>query len=232
LLLDATAAQGLALRGLGDYVGAAIGEAVGRRHVGAEEILDAQFGGQQGVRMPVRHMFGNMHRLTAHPRAKVVSRLLWGDEINAPVEFGPGLVLFENELGGRVAVFPYDGQTDTLTAVQFRNYHRQRQLHSLLRWLAPAAPFVGLTGAANLAPFWKQTASEVLLGLANLSLDPMPINVVWRHLPRPRGATLELYDDTGGLRTQALDPVADGEVLRFKTPVPPWQMGLLRIATV
>jgi hypothetical protein len=199
--------------------------------VGAEEILDAAFGGERGVRMPVRHMSGNIHRLTAHAQAQVISRLLWGDEIDKPVEFGHGLVLFENELGGRVAVLPYDGQTETITAVQFRNYHRQHQFHSILRWLVPDAPFVGCTGAANLAPLWKQTDDSVLLGLANLSLDPMPLTVVWRNLTRPLSAVLETYDEVRGLVVEPVKFEVDEEHLRFDKQIPAWKVSLLTIQT-
>ena len=229
LLLDATAAECFALRGLGRLVGVAVGQAAGRCAVGAEEILDPAFGGQCGVRMPLRHMGGNIHHLTVDPAACTISRLLWGDEIGQPAEFGPGIVLFENEWGGRVAVLPYDGQTETLRAVQFRNYHRQRQMHAILAWLAPAASFLGLVGAANLAPLWKQTEDAVLLGVANLSLDPMPLNILWRNLPCPRHAAMETYDPARGLLAEPAPFAWDGGHLRFARPAAAWSVSLLVI---
>ncbi len=229
LLLDATAAQCFALRGLGRLVGVAVGQAAGRCAVGAEEILDSAFGGQRGVRMPLRHMGGNIHHLTVDPAACTISRLLWGDEIGQPAEFGPGIVLFENESGGRVAVLPYDGQTETLRAIQFRNYHRQRQMHAILAWLAPAASFLGLVGAANLAPLWKQTEDAVLLGVANLSLAPMPLNILWRNLPCPRHAAMETYDPARGLLAEPAPFAWDGGHLRFARPAAAWSVSLLVI---
>jgi len=229
LLLDATAAQSFGLRGLARLVGVDVGGGVGHRHIGGEEITDARFGSAVGTWMALRHMNGNIHRLTLHPGTRAISRLLWGNEVGTSVEFGPGVTLFANALGGRVAVLPFDGQTDTLEAIQFRNYHRQGQLHAVLKWLAPTAPFVGLTGAANLAPFWKQTDDEVLLGLANLSLDPMPLNVMWRNMPNPSHAILETYDNERGLRSEAIEFERDEELLRFPSLVPAWQVSLLRV---
>jgi hypothetical protein len=82
----------------------------------------------------------------------------------------PGLVLYENKQGGRMAVFAYDGTRGGL-GLAFRSWKRQRMLEAIIRWLGrgPAPLFV--RGAANVLPLCRDGKRFTLLGLANLSPD-------------------------------------------------------------
>jgi hypothetical protein len=148
-----------------------------------EAMTDAEFGGPSGADdpanagrkdSPARHVTIDHIGLTTRigdftPQgARVIS---W--QVNADLErMLPGFMVFENSLGGRVAVCPYD-----LTDVSypwFVNWNRRRQMRAIVDWM-----FHGKTplfvetgeGGAWAIPIRTDYASHVAVAVTNASLD-------------------------------------------------------------
>ena len=110
LLVDGTAATVLAALGFGRQLGVAIGDSRGRYDAGVTAERDDWQPGQD----PVNHsytslvtVFGSGHQyypLTLTAGARQVSTLVDADR----QDVSPAMVLYENELGGRVAIYPFD----------------------------------------------------------------------------------------------------------------------------
>ncbi len=110
---------------------------------------------------------GSKYRLSPREDASVLTHLLsaYGDPI-------PGLVTYENQAGGRIATWAYDGTRESLDLC-FRNWKRQQMLERLLEWLGrQPAPFF-VRGAANVLPLRRDAKEFLLLGVANLSPDTL-----------------------------------------------------------
>jgi hypothetical protein len=84
----------------------------------------------------------------------------------------PGMVLYENKEGGRIGVFAYDGTRNGL-GLAFRGRKRQSILEIVINWLGRTqAPFL-VKSAVNVLPLRRNGEDFVLMGLANLSPDPL-----------------------------------------------------------
>ncbi|MCK4850002.1 MAG: hypothetical protein KAT11_01565 [Phycisphaerae bacterium] len=168
-MLDASAAVALVERGYGSWIGLDAGELIPGTHSGylAEEIAETpMFAGMNG-KMAAWLFSGSKYRLSPQEDASVLSHLLsaYGDPI-------PGLVTYENQAGGRVATWAYDGTRESLDLC-FRNWKRQQMLERLIEWLGrQPAPFF-VRGAANVLPIRRDGKDFLLLAVANLSLDTL-----------------------------------------------------------
>ena len=157
-----------------DLVGVDVGEKISNSIY--EELLEEDFGKRKG----------DPHTLLATPTsgslyprllrkieplsgARKISRIL-GDDWK---EVSSGLILFENRLGGRVAVLPHDGQWSGIDDVYFRNWTRQIVLRSTIDWLSKGAIPFFVGGAADVVPIRIDQPDRVILGIANLSSDPI-----------------------------------------------------------
>jgi len=174
LLLDSSAAAALGRRGLAELVGVRVGEAISDCFL--EEVLEEGF----GKREDEPHTFlttptsGSLYprplrRLEPLPGARAVSRILGdgGEEVSS------GLTLFENGLGGRVAVLPHDGQLGGIEDVYFRNWTRQGELRATMDWLSRGSTPFFVEGVADAVPIRIDQPGRVVLGVANLSSDPI-----------------------------------------------------------
>jgi len=228
LILDARAADAYARRGFEGLIGATVGEGYANRILGGEQVFDPLFG-EAGDLMALRHMQGTIHRLVPLADAKPISRIILGDEIGEPEFFGYGTILFENELGGRVATLPFDGGTETLDSVQFHNYHRQHFLDQIIRWISPSAPYVAAYRAANVAVFWKKRDAKAVIGLCNASHDAMPLALIWRNMPLPKFMELISPDESFGIKREPLAWIQEGEIISFQKTLPPMTLCLLKV---
>lgn len=174
LLLDSSAAAALERRGLAKLIGVTVGPKM--HNCFFEEILDEDF----GKRRNESHTFlttpasgdgflGGLSVLNPVPEARSVSRIL-GDDGK---ELSSGLVLYENRLGGRVAVFPHDGQSGAIEQTYFRNWIRQKQLRSTINWLGKGSTPFFVEGVPDIVPIRIDQPPRVVLGIANLSSDPI-----------------------------------------------------------
>ena len=132
LLLDGPAAAILVERGFAELIGLDSVRFITQDDVlySMEESLDTEFGLRPGAQMSInadkpykdRLLQGRLHD-NAHP----ISRLL--DPLQH--EVGHGGFVFENAMGGRVAVMPWDATSGTNLCTQ-----RRAQLLRVLEWLA------------------------------------------------------------------------------------------------
>lgn len=224
VLLDASALQMLQDRGRGDLAGTHIEQVVGNRDrpIGPEELTDAEFGGGR-QRYTWTYGFKRLAVRALAPGARPISRI-----VDTDGDFlYHGVVLYENELGGRVATFPHfcDAAVPDQKGPDspFYSPYRRQQLQALIPWLGQGpAPLVVQTRAWTL-PHRADGDGRIGLAVMNINSDTwqtvrmscataanihaitwLDINGIRHHLPA------EMWQQT------------DGQVdLRLETEVPP-----------
>lgn len=98
-------------------------------------------------------------------RATVASHLVNNDRDRVE----PGMVFFENELGGRVVVYPFDLSRGT--HVDFHNWHRKEQMRRAVSWLGHGRLDLHVEGGAWMIPFRVDYDDYIFVGLVNLETD-------------------------------------------------------------
>ncbi|NLG27526.1 MAG: hypothetical protein GX557_06420 [Chloroflexi bacterium] len=147
VLLDGGAAEVLLQRGLGEFVGLTGGRRIGQEDLlySVENTLDARFGLRAGAQISVnaKPYAQRLFQGELAPGARMVS------DLRSPTQavVGHGLLLFENSLGGRVAIVPWDANG----AVEM-NAQRAAQLASTLAWLDPTLSYGWVEGGPWLVP--------------------------------------------------------------------------------
>ena len=161
VLMDAGAAGVLQERGFGGYLGVEVGE---HRDYGvqSELYIEGVLPGMPGRRVP--HRGTNWHEM--HTRNSICTSVF----IDSADGRHTGSTVYENSLGGRVAVYAHIGDFRYGT---FGSHARIRWLHGILRWLSrerfpvlAEIPHHGLTLLRN-------SSSEILLAFTNLGTDPL-----------------------------------------------------------
>jgi len=144
LLLDGPAAATLIARGCGELIGLSDPRIVSQDDLlySAEESLDAEFGLRPGAQMSLNAEKPYAERLL---QARLLPGARNASVLRDPVQraLGHGAVLFENALGGRVAIMPWDANAGTNLCTQ-----RQAQIIKVLRWLARDARVASVEGGA------------------------------------------------------------------------------------
>ena len=131
---------------------------------------------------------------------------------------GHGLIVFENELGGRVAVVPWSADHWVPMTL-----YRAVQLTRTLAWLDRGAAHGSVEGGAWLVPQFL-TDGELWRGVVwNASPDELEEFVVRRPLgcPQPKSA---VHVDGRGRRHKA---AVDGEKIRLTRPLYEWEFVVL-----
>lgn len=132
-------------------------------------------------------------QLRIDPGAEAISMLL-DDDRN---ELAPGVVLFENELGGRVAVF-----TVPISSFQFLHRCRAYMVAKVAQWLMREPLPVWIEDCPNIGPIYYEGANgEGLLGIISGNLDVMEVKL---------HTDLQLFDLFTGEEIQELrmDPLS------------------------
>ncbi len=135
VLLDGAAAANLCRRGLSDFIGLSAestknwranvetvnGDAINGKACNREIVISALISGEAFRLVPL-----------AGTNVRILSRVAYIPFYLSPdkMDMGPGLVLFGNSLGGRVATF-----ASVLGFTPFMNETRREQLFSVLGWL-------------------------------------------------------------------------------------------------
>jgi hypothetical protein len=176
VLLDARAAEALLRRGKGDWAGLA-----GRLpdvSASMETLEDARFGGLVGDVINLRWC-GQAWQFTWQRGVRTVSRLRGYD---GKVR-GHGVTVFENRLGGRVIVFPFDSQVRSvvglgiafppLASPSFLNRPRQAQLLDLLEWAGRGPLPLVVPESPTVYPLLAEQPGRLVVGVANLLADPI-----------------------------------------------------------
>ncbi len=201
VLLDLSALKLLHELGFGEFTGVRIaGEMVRRSSpIGGEELTDPSFGGGPG-----RYTWtyavtddGRVAVLETLPGARVVSRLTDPDG----KAIGPAVVLYDNVLGGRVAVFPYDlsGRNPDAyikgSTTFFYSEYRKLQIQAIVRWLGRETVPLIVRAAGWVLPHRADGKGCTLLAAMNINYDP------WRDV------TMECSVAGRVRRVKLLDPV-------------------------
>jgi hypothetical protein len=136
---------------------------------GAEKLTDPAFsGGYADGFMP--YVFNRLEGVrTLNPKAG--SR-----EISAIVDhdlqrLAPGVVLFENALGGRVAILPYALQGIEADLSHLICYHRRAQFKAVFDWMGADAFPAWLDAPADVGVHLWEDPQRLTVCLTNLSYD-------------------------------------------------------------
>lgn len=233
LLLDGPAAQHVCKLGLGHLIGAEVHarDAV-EQTVEKFLALPGINRGAAGEYMNAAHNPQSVKTIVPESARTLVAGC-FVDAVDG-AHAHPSLVLFENEVDGRVATYAYDltgpvaGFAGRLYAFLFQNDDRREQLIGVLEWLAGGKPLpaVTRTGVEAYLMYGHRPASgEDVLALFNSCYDPIaPLEI------RFAGGVPEeaLFLDAQG-RWLSVQPVVDGEWLTYDIDVAPMQPCVMRL---
>jgi len=221
VLLDARAAEFLLRMGRGELAG--VVKRLPNARTASETVEDKAFG-SVGESMSTR-LNGACWQFELAKGARVISAFrAFGDK-----ESGHGVFLYENSLGGRVAVLPYDTQNDGVSlfgmltvspmlSATFLTWARQEQLRSVLEWLGRKPVPLFVPGAPNVFPILADQGTRLVVGVANLQADPI------------KSLTLRLAKPRFPIRTiRSLQP--DGSRKRLKATIRNERGGVTDIGT-
>ena len=213
MLLDASALSVLEEMGFGALLGVRSGEWIDKndRPLSAEEWHDPAFGGAPGKYLTFTRMVPGERLNLIEPQegARVISHCVNPDR----ERMLPCFTAFENELGGRTAVYPFDASRGFATG--FMNWTRRDQLAAVVRWLGRGKVDLVIEGGAWTLPFRRDYDSYVFVGVMNLELDDwdtVTIRMSWADARMP--GTVRALDASG--RRTLLDAarcaLSDGEL--------------------
>ncbi|MCL2646989.1 MAG: hypothetical protein FWD61_08280 [Phycisphaerales bacterium] len=149
-----------------------------------EAMSDPEFGGPFGAedpanaggKIPAKHVTidtaGLLTRIGDFTPGAAVRVVSW--MMNADLErMLPAFMLFENSLGGRVAICPYDLHFfPEEHGPWFVNWHRQQQISRIVNWLFRGKTPLQVEGGAYALPIRTDYPDHTSLAIFNLSLDP------------------------------------------------------------
>ncbi|NLJ87159.1 MAG: hypothetical protein GX322_12115 [Firmicutes bacterium] len=147
VLLDGEAAAILVKRGMGHLIGFETARMIDQTEVlySMEQISDEHFGLRQGAQMSV-----NAKPYTAKLfQGRLLDGARLASDLRSPTQniVGHGLVLYQNELGGRVATVPW-----CANAPVEMNIHRATQLQRVIGYLGNGVSHGNVEGSAWLVP--------------------------------------------------------------------------------
>ena len=214
LLLDLGALTCLLEAGWGDALGMSVKRVFCRSDeaLSAEEMQDPEFGGapERYVSMAFFNAQGSfpMAELEPGPRAVVASRMVDPDRRSRY----PLLTLFENDLGGRVAVYPIE--MPRFPGSPFLTPQRKAQFDAVLSWLARGRVPLVVNGGVFPLAFRMDFGDRSVVGAFNLSLDDWPSASFDLQAGRRRPRRVEWMDAKGswGAASPVSSEVGSGRV--------------------
>jgi hypothetical protein len=219
LLLDGPAAAILLERGFGELIGLRNGRFITQqdRLYAVEHALDPAFGPRAGAEMNVN-------------TGSYAARLFQGDplpgarfasDLRGPTNdvVGHGLTLFDNALGGRVAVAPWDANASPAL-----NPQRAAQLAGILRYLDPDNTAGCVEGGAWLVPQFLTDGNAWHAVVWNASPDTLDAFTLFppAGMPAPREAVHVTA------RGERLPAQVDGHTVKLAQPLYEWEFVVLR----
>ena len=220
LILDASAAKALVDRGYAGQVGCSPGEAIAP--FGGEECTDVDFFGPY-----VGDFFSHkatplqaIRQLNIADSAKVLSHIIDHDRKRV----APGMILFENALGGKIAVFACRiGSSDPDTR-HLVCYQRQWVMRQILAWMAPESMPVFVESPKDFAVQCWDDGNRLLACITNLSYDNTDEITVEINVAGLTPAAVRYMDDDGASQslTEYIEDVStDAQMLwRIQRPMP------------
>lgn len=173
-LIDLTALRCLEEMGYGEFLGVSTKREFQKydEPIAAEEYHNTDFGGSQNayltLTLPDLGGDAKMAELELSPGAQMVSRMVDPDT-NILYPF---LTIYENSLGGRVAVMPID--IEYCAGAAFLNPYRKAQFDAVLAWLSRDRVPMQVSGGAYPLPFRIDHDDYTVVGAFNLTLDDWP----------------------------------------------------------
>ncbi|NQU11658.1 hypothetical protein HQ590_12765 [bacterium] len=181
VLLDARAAETLLLTGHGGLAG--LRKRLPDTTAAIETIEDAEFGELEGDIINCRWT-SQARQFQWQSGARIISRLRGHQHEDR----GHGVVLFENTLGGRVIVVPFDSQGGSsvglgiafpsLESPSFICRPRQAQLRAALQWAGRGPLAVAVENSPTVYPLLFEQPRRLVIGAVNLLADPVESLVV------------------------------------------------------
>ena len=207
VLLDGSAAAVLCELGWGDWLGVRVGTALDRDRqlISAERDHLAADAEAEPVYIPFRGVSRaqdcQLLPLTPADAATVASRYV----DNEHREGMPGLVLYENAAGGRVATCALN--LGAGIAPGFMNWRRRRQLQQVACWLARDRIPLQVNGGAWMLPVRWDGPDCTVIAVLNFETDAWDsLELTFEWGPDPARTVLEQVASDG--RFQAVTPVA------------------------
>jgi hypothetical protein len=169
LLLDAYATEVLLRRGFGEQLG--VSQRLADNHGTAQELItESGWGLEIGNVINVRWEGPAWQfKPSAGVGAHAISSILHLDETVS----GHGVLVHENKLGGRVAIYPYDSVHQySISGTTFTTTVRQQQVRAVLEWLGrgPLPLFVNEPSAYAVI---AEQPGRTVVGVGNASFDPI-----------------------------------------------------------
>jgi len=173
-LMDATAADALALRGQKERIGVSVGDPIPIDEMGFEEFVSAQFSPLlHGRCFPLRPMVhaGDWRRLIdLTGKGYEASCIRNYQSLNV----GPALLLTENDSGERFGVLAWSGRGSRHL---LENLMRPEQFRETFAWIARKR--LPVTISEDTPYLWliqnRNTHGDMILGIINLSTDTYPM---------------------------------------------------------
>jgi hypothetical protein len=217
LLLDGEAAAILVERGFGRLIGMQSATWITQQDAlySVEECLDEAFALRQGAQISVNSWPHTWRML----QGKLAPDVILISDLRTPRQevVGHGAFLFRNELGGRVAVAPWDASGEGQTMMDI---HRSVQIRRMVWWLAGERETGSVEGGAWLVPqflrddkrwrgaIWNASPDEIEHFRVHCPADMSHIGKAWHLTP-------------DGARHAVL---VEGDAIQLSRPLHQWEV--------
>jgi hypothetical protein len=205
LILDATAAEALVDMGYSEQIGVTVGaEVTGWM---SEKHLSAEFSGPYVDTYTPLKWIGDdpIRHLSPADDARVLSRVIDGDD----GEVCPGVVLYENAQGGRVAVLPFTISYKDDGIFHLLCYQRRYMLRKIIEWMNPAVLPVFVEDPTDIFVQCWDDGEVLTVGLTNASYDSCSeLTVTFEHPGKLCSQEATFIADDG--TTQKIDLASTG----------------------
>jgi len=196
VILDAAAARALCRMGHADLIGVTVGEPM--TDWMSEQYLDEQFTGPYVDTYTPIHGDDPILQLKVRHGARILSRIL--DPSSR--ELGPGVVLYENSMGGKVAVMAFVFTVGEGDVRHLLCYQKRYLLRNVIRWMNAAVLPVFVENPTDfLVQAWDDGA-VLTACLTNLSFDRCrQLAVAFSHAKHLPAENATYVDDDGAIRS-------------------------------
>lgn len=166
--------------------------------------------------------FSSKYRIESVEQVVIISRMN-GPEGNPSL---PGMMVFENNDGGRIGIIPQNGSYGDFNTPNFRNWKRQQALLMMLEWINKGALPLFVEDAANIFPIRRDGNNTIVIGIANLSGDPLP-QISFRVGSPPEGKpVVEHLTNNGVIKNGDITTIMKEGYLNVFAPVQIQPLGL------
>ncbi len=194
VLIDLSAMKILIEKGCEEFLGVSIKQEFPvheKEPLSAEEFFDESFGGRRHTYLTLARGNPTIAEIVLQPQARMVSHIVDPD---GRYKY-PFLTVFENSLGGRVALYPVD--INQIVNPSFLNHHRQMQLYNVLKWLSRDKLPLFVEGGVYPLAFRSNYEERTIIGVFNLSLDKWPHVKVRLHAGNKEVASIDILSSAG-----------------------------------